>query len=67
LKKNLTCASAWYNGELSLHHKIKTNVMKNNEIDLNALSLIISSDTSFNALLGIINDMDLEIEGIRTE
>jgi hypothetical protein len=41
--------------------------MKNNEIDFNALSSIISSDTSFNALLGIINDMDLEIESVRTE
>ena len=39
--------------------------MKNTEYDYNVLGSIITSEDSLSALLGIIEDMDLVITGVR--
>ena len=39
--------------------------MKNTEYNLDALNSVISSDASFEALLGLISDMGLEILDVR--
>lgn len=39
--------------------------MKNTDYSLSSLDYVISSDSSLEALLGMIEDMDLEITDIR--
>lgn len=51
---------------ISLYQRnTKAGIMKNTEYNYNVLGSIISSETSLEALLDIIEDMDLEITGVR--
>lgn len=47
---------------LSLHQKTKHKVMRNTEYSLEKLASMISSESSFNALMEIMGDMGLEFE-----
>jgi hypothetical protein len=53
----------WLNGPLSLHQQIKTSTM-NTDNTLAFISTMISSESSYKALMDMINEMDLEIMGV---
>lgn len=56
----------WHKLTLTLHQQNGNDtVMKNTEYDSNILDSIVFSDDSLSALLGMIEDMDLEITGFR--
>ncbi len=56
----------WHKPALTLHQQNgNTKVMKNTEYDSNILDSIVFSDDSLSALLGMIEDMDLEITGFK--
>lgn len=56
----------WHKLVLTLHKQNgKTTVMKNTEYDSNILDSIVFSEDSLSALLGMIEDMDLEITGFK--
>lgn len=56
----------WHKLALSLYQRnTKAVIMKNTEYDYDILGSIVSSEDSLAALLEIIDDMDLEITGVR--
>ena len=56
----------WHKLALTLHKQNgKTKVMKNTEYDSNILDSIVFSEDSLSALIGMIEDMDLEITGFK--
>lgn len=58
------CTVLWHNVALPLHKKQKNyNAMRNTEYDLAALATMISSESSFTALMEMMGDMGLEFEG----
>ncbi len=58
-----TCTVLWHKRTLSLHQKQKNKVMRNTEYNLEKLASMISSESSFTALMEIMGDMGLEFEG----
>ena len=46
-------------------HQLNDDVMKNTEFSYNAIESLCSSDDILDNLLGLIEDMDLEITDIR--
>ncbi len=58
-----TRTAFWHKHDLSLHQKQKLNVMRNTEYNLEKLASMISSESSFTALMEIMGDMGLEFEG----
>lgn len=57
------CAVLWHKRILPLHQKQKNKVMRNTEYNLEKLASMISSESSFTALMEIMGDMGLEFEG----
>lgn len=57
------CTAFWHKRALPLHQKQKNNVMRNTEYNLEKLASMISSESSFTALMEIMGDMGLEFEG----
>ncbi len=56
----------WHKLALTLHKQNgNTKVMKNTEYDSNILDSIVFSEDSLSALIGMIEDMDLEITGFK--
>ena len=47
-----------------LHQKTKDTVMRNTDYNIDALGSFLSSDVSFQALLDLIDDLGLEVEGV---
>lgn len=62
-KKFSACTALWHKHTLSLHQKQKNKVMRNTEYNLEKLASMISSESSFSALMEIMGDMGLEFEG----
>lgn len=59
-----TCTVFWHKHALPLHQKQKKHkVMRNTEYNLEKLASMISSESSFTALMEIMGDMGLEFEG----
>lgn len=58
-----TCTAFWHKHALPLHQKQKNKVMRNTEYNLEKLASMISSESSFTALMEIMGDMGLEFEG----
>ena len=52
----------WRNKAVPLHQKTKDTAMRNTDYNADILGNMISSDTSFNALQDMIQDLDLEME-----
>ena len=61
-RKHSDCTAFWHKLNLSLHQKTKHKVMRNTEYSLEKLASMISSESSFNALMEIMGDMGLEFE-----
>ena len=58
------CTAFWHKRALPLHQKQKKqNVMRNTVYNLEKLASMISSESSFTALMEIMGDMGLEFEG----
>lgn len=57
------CTAFWHKRTLPLHQKQKNKVMRNTEYNLEKLASMISSESSFTALMEIMGDMGLEFEG----
>ena len=58
------CASVWHKLLLFLH-QLNDDVMKNTEFSYNAIESLCASEDILDNLLGLIEDMDLEITDIR--
>lgn len=61
------CTEIWHKRPIPLHQKQKNNkkhtVMRNTEYNLDKLASMISSESSFTALVEMMGDMGLEFEG----
>lgn len=60
----VTCTEIWHKRPIPLHQKQKKHtVMRNTEYNLDKLASMISSESSFTALVEMMGDMGLEFEG----
>lgn len=57
------CAVDRHKGAIFLHHNSKPKIM-NTDNTLSFISSMISSEASYQALMDMINEMDLEIMGV---
>lgn len=62
-KQSRACVAFWHKLSLPLHQKQKHKVMRNTEYALEKIASMISSESSLTALVEIIGDMGLELEG----
>ena len=47
-----------------LHQKLKDKAMRNTDYNIDALGSFLASDTSFQALKDLIDELGLEVEGV---
>ena len=47
-----------------MHQKLKDKAMRNTDYNIDALGTFLSSDTSFQALKDLIDELGLEVEGV---
>ena len=52
----------WLNLALPLHQKLNDSTMRNTDYNLNKIADMISSESSFQALRGLMQDLGLEVE-----
>ena len=54
----------WPKVAVPLPQKLKTDAMRNTDYNTSALGSFLSSDASFQALQGLIDDLGLEVEDV---
>ena len=47
-----------------MHQKLKDKAMRNTDYNIDALGSFLASDTSFQALKDLIDELGLEVEGV---
>ena len=54
----------WRKVAVPLHQKLKDKAMRNTDYNIDTLVSFVSSDTSFQALKDLIDELGLEVEGV---
>ena len=65
----LACIVVWYNGALPLYQEKDNNakkyrVMKNTDFSLGQIENVISASSDFDAIMGLMDDLDLHVVDI---